>query len=96
MAEDQKMDPDRELMLDGNAAAGLLRTVFGTEMTTSPAECATCGAVSEMGALLAFLHGRDFTLRCPSCENIVIRVAETRQGTYVDARGAAYIRIDRS
>ena len=30
--------------LDGNAIAGLLQEVFGTEMTTALGMCATCGA----------------------------------------------------
>jgi hypothetical protein len=30
--------------LDGNAIGGLLRDVFGTEMTAAATECALCGA----------------------------------------------------
>jgi hypothetical protein len=95
MAEDSKMDFNRELMVDGNAVAGLLRKAFGIEMTTSTAQCDACGAVSEVGGLLVFRHGPDAVLRCPSCERVVIRVAETPHGTYVDSRGAVYIRVAR-
>lgn len=41
----------QSLMLNGNALAGLLRTVFNTEMTIAPLECAGCGRVGEMGSL---------------------------------------------
>ena len=37
------------LMLDGNAVAGLLQEVFGTEMTTTLETCAGCGATESMG-----------------------------------------------
>ena len=32
-----------ELMLDGNAVAGLLQEVFAVEMTTAVGTCASCG-----------------------------------------------------
>ena len=35
-----------ELMLDGNAVAGLLQEVFAAEMTTATGTCAGCGASS--------------------------------------------------
>jgi Family of unknown function (DUF6510) len=34
-----------ELMLDGNAIAGLLQEVFAVQMTTAIGTCAGCGAV---------------------------------------------------
>ena len=80
-------------MLDGNAVAGLLRTTFGAEMTASPAQCATCGNESDVGGLLAFTHGRDVTLRCPSCREVMLRIAVTPHGTNIDARGSVYIQV---
>ena len=91
MTDANQVDASRELVLDGNAVAGLLQTVYGEEMTTCPAECASCGSISELGALLAFTHGPGVTLRCPACEQVMIRIAETPRGTYVDSRGAAHI-----
>ena len=38
---EETTDINRELMLDANAAAGLLYEIFGTEMTASPMECET-------------------------------------------------------
>ena len=42
--------------LDGNRAAGLLREIFGREMTVAVATCASCGAVAPIGE--TGLHGR--------------------------------------
>ncbi len=84
---------NRELMLDGNAVAGVLHGIFGTEMTTVPGECAHCGHVAEIGALLAFTQGPGIVLRCPTCENIVVRIVQTPDAIYLDARGATYLRL---
>ena len=92
---DQSDDMNRELMVDGNAVAGLLQDVFGLEMTASPAECANCGMVNELGALLAFTQSPGAVLRCPACEEVILRIVETPEAIYLDARGAAYIRLER-
>jgi len=92
---DHSEDISRELMVDGNAVAGLLQDVFGLEMTASPAECANCGQVNELGALLAFIQAPGAVLRCPACEEVILRIVETPDAIYVDARGAAHIRLER-
>jgi hypothetical protein len=92
---DSQYDPSEDLMLDGNAAAGLLQDIFGTEMTASPTECAHCGRAGPIGALYAFGQWPRIVLRCPACENVVLRVVDTHDAFYVDARGAAYLRLGR-
>jgi len=88
-------DMNRELMLDGNAVAGLLEEIFALEMTASPTECANCGNVGEIGTLLAFTQAPGAVLRCPVCENVMLRIVETQDAVYVDARGAVYLRLER-
>jgi hypothetical protein len=88
-------DLNHELMLDANAAAGLLHEIFGVEMTAAPTECANCGNEAELGTLLAFTHGPGLVLRCSTCENIVLRLVETPDAIYLDARGAVYLRLAR-
>jgi hypothetical protein len=89
-------DLNRALMLDGNALAGLLQEVFAIEITASPTECANCGRVGEIGSLLAFTHSPGAVLRCPGCEQVMIRIVETPDAIYLDARGAVYLRLARS
>lgn len=88
-------DLNTALMLDGNAAAGLLNEIFATEMTASPAECAACGARGELGSLLAFMHGTGVVLRCPACENVIMRIVQTPESIYLDLRGATFLRLPR-
>ena len=92
---EQPIDLNMELTLDANAAAGLLHEIFGVEMTSMPTECANCGKEAEVGTLLAFTHGPGTVLRCSSCQNIVLRIVETPEAVYLDARGAVYLRLAR-
>lgn len=81
------------LMLDGNALAGLFYDIFSVEMTVAPVECASCGRQGEMGSLWAFTAAPGYVLRCPTCQNVVLRVVLTPDKIYLDARGAAYLCI---
>jgi hypothetical protein len=93
---DDTADLNRALILDGNAVAGLLREVFALEITASPTKCAHCGAVGALGTLLAFTQAPGVVLRCPACEQVVLRIVETADAIYLEARGAAYLRLERS
>ena len=93
--EDDITDMNHELMLDANAAAGLLQEIFGTDMTAAPTECANCGQEGEIGTLLAFTQAPGVVLRCPACEQVVVRITQTPDAFYIDARGAVYLRLAR-
>ena len=89
-------DITRDLMLDGNAVAGLLQEIFAIEMTANPTECANCGRKGELGTLLAFTQAPGVVLRCPTCAQVVLRIVQTPGAIYLDARGAVYLRLARS
>ena len=88
-------DITHELMLDGNAVAGLLGEVFGCEMTACPCQCAHCGAVGAVATLLAFTSAPGVVLRCPGCDGVVLRLVRTAEAFYLDARGASYVELRR-
>jgi Family of unknown function (DUF6510) len=92
---DHSDDPGVEQMLDGNALAGTLEALFGDDMTATPGRCAHCGTVNMVGAMRAYTRGPGSVLRCPACDEVVLRVVETTEATYIDARGAAYLRFER-
>ena len=93
---ENESDATQEMMLDGNAVAGALQVIFGLEMTANPAECANCGNVSELGGLMTFTQAPGAVLRCPACESVMLRIVETPTAIYLDARGAAYLRLNRT
>jgi hypothetical protein len=93
--EEQATDVMRALMLDGNAVAGVLQDIFGADMTANPAECANCGNVSELGGLMAFTQAPGAVLRCPACEAVMLTIVQTPDAIYLEARGAAYLKLRR-
>jgi phage FluMu protein Com len=93
--DDTTHDPAANLVVDGSALAGVLTAAFGSDMTAIPSRCTHCGTVSVVAQLRAYVRGPGAVLRCPTCEGVVVRIVETADATYVDARGAAYLRFDR-
>jgi hypothetical protein len=73
--------------LDGNGAAGLLREVFGTEMTTAVATCASCGAAGPIGESDLYLGGPGTVIRCRHCTGVLIVITQIRGIHCVDLMG---------
>ncbi|MDB5074518.1 MAG: hypothetical protein JWO42_697 [Chloroflexi bacterium] len=95
MIGEGQADVSRTLVLDGNAVGGLLQDIFEADMTASPTMCAHCGREGHIGNLLAFTHAPGVVLRCPGCEQVVLRIVVTPDATYLDARGAVFLRLKR-
>ena len=92
---DHSDDPAIDQVLDGNAIAGSLEAMFGSDMTAVPGRCAHCGTVNMIGAMRAFTQAPGTVLRCPACDGVVLRFVETTEAMFVDVRGAAYLRLER-
>jgi hypothetical protein len=76
-----------ENKLDGNAAASTLQAIFPFEMTLVQAPCTGCGPTNAIGATAAYMHGMGTVIRCPSCDTVLIRVAQARGRYFLDMRG---------
>lgn len=79
------------MVLDGNAAAGVLSEVFIRDATAAVTICAGCGAQVQVGGLRAYLGGPGVVLRCVSCEAIQIRIVSTDNQTWIDLQGVRVI-----
>ena len=77
--------------LDGNAVGGLLREVFAFEATTARTTCAGCSRVAPMAELRLYAVELGAVLRCHSCDEVVVRIARTPRGLWLDLRGAAIV-----
>ena len=86
---------DSARALDGNAAAGILAELFDVEMTLAAVWCAGCGATGPLGSLRLYMHGMGLVLRCPGCDDAVVRIARCRTGYRLDLRGANGLEIPR-
>jgi len=77
--------------LDGNAIAGLLYDVFGTEMTTATGTCANCGASGPVAEVEVYLRAPGTVVRCRSCKSVLMVLVAVRGITCVDLRGLAVL-----
>jgi DNA-directed RNA polymerase subunit RPC12/RpoP len=75
--------------LDGNAIAGQLHDVFGSEMTTAAGTCATCGSTTVVAELVVYLQAPGTVVRCPVCGNIMMVFVRRHEVTCVDLTGLA-------
>ncbi len=82
-----------ENKLDGNAAAGILQEIFPFDMTLVQATCTGCGATGALGALVTYMHGMGTVLRCPSCDTVLIRVAQIKGRYFLDMQGVRVLQI---
>ncbi|HZD67679.1 MAG TPA: DUF6510 family protein [Actinomycetes bacterium] len=85
---------DRDLRLDGNAVAGLLAEVFAVEPTVAWTNCAGCGASRQVGALVAYCHGMGAVLRCPDCNQALLRLGHAPGRVWLDLRGMRWLQLE--
>jgi Zn finger protein HypA/HybF involved in hydrogenase expression len=81
-----------ELMLDGNAIAGLLQEVFAVEMTTAIGTCDSCGAAGPVGAAHVF-RGAGVVLRCPHCKNVLATIVKNDSRVWIDFPGIRTLEV---
>jgi Zn finger protein HypA/HybF involved in hydrogenase expression len=81
-----------ELMLDGNAVAGMLTEVFAVEMTTAIMTCGNCGASGAVGAMHVF-RGAGIVMRCPNCDNAVAKIVNDGTRMWVNFDGMQALEI---
>jgi hypothetical protein len=73
--------------LDGNAIAGELFEVFGSEMTSMTGRCRFCGAVNHVAQLRVYMRAPGSVGRCPACMRVVLVLTRIHGTARVDASG---------
>jgi len=76
-----------EAKVDGNAIGGLLSEIFTLEVTTAESTCASCGAVNPVGRVDVYLHAPGVVVRCPGCEQVLMRIVRGPGRYWIDLRG---------
>jgi ribosomal protein S27AE len=75
--------------LDGNAIAGALYEVFGSEMTTRTGVCKSCGTASLLAEVRVYTRAPGTVARCPHCGNVVFVLVEIAGATRIHLDGIA-------
>jgi hypothetical protein len=81
-----------ELMLDGNAIAGLLQQVFAVEMTTAIGTCGRCGTAGPVGTGHLY-QGAGIVLRCPHCNNVLAKIVTNDSQVWIDLQGIRTLQL---
>ena len=81
-----------ELMLDGNAVAGVLQEVFAVEMTTAIGTCRACGAEEPVGAIHVF-RGAGVVMRCPHCDNALVSIVKDDTRVWISFAGVRTVQL---
>jgi hypothetical protein len=75
------------------ASSGILDAIFPFEMTTAEGICEGCGELHIIGAAACYKHGMGTILRCPSCDTVLLRVAEIKGRYWLDLRGLRVLQL---
>ena len=81
------------LVLDGNAAAGVLQEIFVREITNAQVQCGACGSNTALASLRLYGAPMGTVLRCTHCDGTVIRVVHTPHARWLDLTGARYLKF---
>jgi hypothetical protein len=86
---------DRELRLDGNAAAGLFQDLFTDDVTIARGACASCGAVAEMGAQHVYMYHQapGAVVRCRGCDAVLMVLVHGGGRLRLGLRGLAWLEV---
>jgi hypothetical protein len=87
---------EMDARLDGNAAAGLLQSIFPFEMTMARTICAGCDDRRLIAELAVYAHGMGTIIRCPQCDTALIRVVRTESRVWLDLRGTVSLELTES
>jgi hypothetical protein len=81
-----------ELMLDGNAVAGVLQEVFAVEMTTALGTCGSCGATGALGTTHVF-QGAGIVMRCAHCDNALVTIVKDDTRVWIGFPGIRTVQV---
>ena len=81
-----------ELVLDGNAAAGVLHSLYGVELTTAVGTCDGCGTAGFVGAARLY-RAAGLVLRCPHCDAVLMKIVTAGERAWIDSRGVRTLEL---
>jgi len=81
------------LWSDGNALAGPLQSVLGVEVTTAVGRCTGCGRTAPMAEVRVFDHAPGVVARCPTCDQVLLRLVRGPGRAWLDLRGLTYLQL---
>jgi hypothetical protein len=82
-----------DLWSDGNALASRLQDIVRVDITTAIGRCSGCGRTVPMAEVRVFDHAPGVVARCPTCEQVLLRLVRDRGRAWLDLRGLSYLQL---
>ena len=84
---------ETQLMLDGNAMAGMLGELFVDEITTVRCACNSCGLVEPVGAQHVYMSTQSpgGVVRCRGCESTLMVLVRREGHVRLGMPGAVWL-----
>jgi hypothetical protein len=67
---------DTELVLDGNALAGVFQELFQHELTIAMGTCGNCGLIGPLGETRVYAYAPGAVVRCPACDAVLMTIVK--------------------
>jgi Family of unknown function (DUF6510) len=80
--------------LDGNAAAGDLRTIFAVDVTAATGQCSACGQTAPLGTARLYNQAPGLVARCTGCDGVLLRLVSAPGRAWLDVRGLRYLQLE--
>jgi hypothetical protein len=78
---------------DGNALAGPLHDLLCVEVSTAIGRCTGCGREGPMAEVRVFDHAPGVVARCPTCDQVLLRLVRGPGRAWLDLRGLTYLQL---
>jgi ribosomal protein S27E len=78
---------------DGNALAGPVHDLFRVDLTTAVGRCTGCGRTAAMAEARVFDHAPGVVARCPTCDQVLLRLVRGPGRAWLDLRGLVWLQL---
>lgn len=70
---------DMDMVLDGNALAGIFSELFQHELTSARGTCGDCGRVGVLAETRVYAQAPGAVVRCPGCEAVLLVIVKDEE-----------------
>ena len=82
-----------KLWTDGTGLAGPIDDVFRVDVTAAVGRCTGCGRAVPMAEVRVFDHAPGVVARCPTCDQVLLRLVRGPGRAWLDLRGLTYLQL---
>jgi Family of unknown function (DUF6510) len=81
------------LWTDGTTLAGPLQDVFRVDVIAAIGRCTACGRTGPMAETRVFDRAPGVVARCPTCDQVLLRLVRGPGRAWLDLRGLVYLQL---